>query len=56
MNYLDIFKDDLQEFYDKTMQFSEETLSVGDYKGFSGGFGSYAQRSAELKRICSDSE
>ena len=47
MNYLDIFKGDLQEFYDKTMQFSREELSVGEYKGFSGGFGSYAQRGAK---------
>lgn len=51
MNYLDIFKDDLQEFYDKTMQFSEETLSVGDYKGFSGSFGSYAQRGAKTHML-----
>lgn len=47
MNYLDIFRDDLQEFYDKTMRFSEGEISVGDYKGFSGGFGSYAQRDAK---------
>ena len=47
MNYLELFSPDLQEFYEKTAAFSREEISVADYKGFSGGFGSYAQRGAQ---------
>lgn len=38
------FYPDLTEFREKTMQFHNKELTVPQYKGFSGGFGSYAQR------------
>ena len=38
------FKEDLQEFRNMTEKFYAKEVSVKDYKGFSGGFGSYAQR------------
>ncbi|MCM1283090.1 MAG: nitrite/sulfite reductase [Muribaculaceae bacterium] len=44
MDYLQEFLPDLAEFRDKTMQFHRGELKVPEYKGFSGGFGSYAQR------------
>lgn len=47
MGYLEEFKPDLQEFYDKTKKFADKEMTVAEYKGFSGGFGSYAQRGAE---------
>lgn len=46
-NYLSEFLPDLEEFRTKTMQFHNKELSVAQYKGFSGGFGSYAQRGGE---------
>jgi ferredoxin-nitrite reductase len=42
--YLNTFLPDLEEFCDKTMAFSRGEMTVPEYKGFSGGFGSYAQR------------
>lgn len=39
-------KTQIEEFRLKTAQFSREEISVKDYKGFSGKFGSYAQRGA----------
>lgn len=43
-DYLTEFLPDLQEFKEKTMQFHEGKIKVPEYKGFSGGYGSYAQR------------
>ena len=43
-DYLQEFLPDLEEFRDKTMQFHKGQMSVPEYKGFSGGYGSYAQR------------
>ena len=34
------FKEDLQEFRNMTEKFYAKEVSVKDYKGFSGGFGS----------------
>lgn len=45
--YADEFREDLAEFREKTEQFYRGEISVADYKGFSGGYGSYAQRGAE---------
>lgn len=39
--------DELKQFQDKTEQFLKGEISVKDYKGYSGGFGSYAQRGAK---------
>lgn len=38
---------ELPEFERKTKQFYQKEISVKDYKGYSGGFGSYAQRGGE---------
>lgn len=43
-DYLTEFLPDLAEFREKTMQFHNGEITVADYKKFSGGFGSYAQR------------
>lgn len=43
-DYLTEFLPDLEEFKEKTMQFHNKELTVPEYKGFSGGFGSYAER------------
>lgn len=45
--YLSDFFPDMQAFEDKILAFDREEISVGDYKGFSGGYGSYAQRGAK---------
>lgn len=47
MDYLNEFLPDLLEFREKTMKFHNKEISVADYKGFSGGFGSYAERGGE---------
>lgn len=46
-DYLTEFLPDLQEFKDKTKKFHEGEIKVPEYKGFSGGYGSYAQRGAK---------
>lgn len=46
-DYLTEFLPDLEEFKEKTMAFHRKEISVPEYKGFSGGFGSYAQRGGE---------
>lgn len=43
-DYLQEFLPDLEEFRRKTMQFHNGEIKVPEYKGFSGGYGSYAQR------------
>ena len=43
------FKEDLKDFREMTEKFYAKEVSVKDYKGFSGGFGSYAQRGAEAR-------
>lgn len=43
-NCLDEFKSELYNFYEKTEQFYNKEISVREYKGFSGKYGSYAQR------------
>ena len=43
-DYLNEFLPDLAEFREKTMAFHNGELTVPQYKGFSGGFGSYAER------------
>lgn len=46
-DYLTQFLPDLEEFKEKTMQFHNGALTVAEYKRFSGGFGSYAQRGGQ---------
>lgn len=45
--YLAEFLPDLQEFKEKTMAFHNGEMSVAEYKHFSGGYGSYAQRGGQ---------
>jgi len=46
-DYLEKFLPDLDEFKEKTMLFHNKEMTVAEYKGFSGGYGSYAQRGGE---------
>lgn len=45
------FKEDLKDFREMTEKFYAKEVSVKDYKGFSGGFGSYAQRGGEASML-----
>lgn len=45
--YADEFREDLKEFREITKKFYNKEISVVEYKGFSGGFGSYAQRGGD---------
>lgn len=49
--FLNEFLPDLEEFRDKTMKFHNGEIKVPEYKGFSGGFGSYAQRGAKTHML-----
>ncbi|MGN0162286.1 MAG: nitrite/sulfite reductase, partial [Candidatus Ornithomonoglobus sp.] len=44
-------KEKLELFRKKTEQFANGEISVKDYKGFSGGYGSYAQRGAKSSML-----
>lgn len=46
-DFLEEFLPDLDEFKQKTMAFHNKEITVAQYKGFSGGYGSYAQRGGE---------
>ena len=43
-NHVEEFRGDLKEFDEMTDKFYKKEINVAQYKGFSGGFGSYAQR------------
>ena len=43
-NLIREFRGDLREFKEMTEKFYRKEISIPDYKHFSGGFGSYAQR------------
>lgn len=43
-NYIEEFRGDLKEFHEMTKKFYQKEVNVAEYKKFSGGFGSYAQR------------
>ena len=45
------FKEDLKDFREMTEKFYAKEFSIKDYKGFSGGFGSYAQRGGEASML-----
>lgn len=45
------FKEDLKDFREMTGKFYAKEVSVKDYKGFSGGFGSYAQKGGEASML-----
>ena len=46
-DYVTEFLPDLEEFKEKTMKFHNQEMTVSEYKSFSGGFGSYAERGGE---------
>ena len=50
------FKADLKEFQEMTEKFYAKEVSVKDYKGFSGGFGSYAQKGFAIDFLKKDIE
>lgn len=41
-------KDEIKEFESMTQKFVKKEINMKEYKGFSGGFGSYSQRGGEL--------
>ena len=45
------FKEDFKDFREMTEKFYAKEVSIKDYKGFSGGFGSYAQRGGEASML-----
>lgn len=49
--YLEKFRKDLDGFREMTEKFYNQELTVAEYKGFSGGFGSYAQRGGERSML-----
>ncbi len=51
MNFFEEFKPDLEEFFEMTEKFHKQEISKGEYKGFSGGYGSYAQRDGKLHML-----
>lgn len=50
-NHYEEFQNDLKEFRDMTGKFYRKEISVAEYKSFSGGFGSYAQRGGERSML-----
>lgn len=47
----EVWREDLAEFREKTDEFYEGKLDKNAYKGFSGGFGSYAQRGGHASMV-----
>ena len=47
----ELWKEDYEEFARVTAQFYKKEISMKEYKGFSGGFGSYAQRGGEASML-----
>lgn len=45
------FREDLKEFHEMTRKFYNKEINVAQYKGFSGGFGSYAQRGGNASML-----
>ncbi len=50
-NHVDEFRGDLKEFDEMTDKFYKKEINVAQYKGFSGGFGSYAQRGGNASML-----
>jgi ferredoxin-nitrite reductase len=51
MNTVELFKRDIMKFREMTDKFYNKEISVKEYKGFSGGFGSYAQKGGEKSML-----
>lgn len=43
-NHIQEFREELKEFHEMTKKFYQKDINIAQYKQFSGGFGSYAQR------------
>lgn len=50
-NHVEEFCGDLKEFDEMTDKFYKKEINVAQYKGFSGGFGSYAQRGGNASML-----
>ncbi len=50
-NHVDEFREDLKQFHEMTRKFYAGEVTVPQYKSFSGGFGSYAQRGGERSML-----
>lgn len=50
-DYISEFREDLKEFHEMTAKFYRKEITVPEYKAFSGGFGSYAQRGGERSML-----
>lgn len=50
-SYYERFREDLREFHEMTEKFYKKEITVPEYKSFSGGFGSYAQRGGEYSML-----
>lgn len=50
-DYVAEFREDLKEFHEMTQKFYKKEITVPQYKGFSGGFGSYAQRGGKASML-----
>lgn len=50
-NHVEEFFGDLKEFAEMTDKFYKKEINVAQYKGFSGGFGSYAQRGGNASML-----
>ena len=50
-NYIEEFRGDLKEFHEMTKKFYQKEVNVAEYKKFSGGFGSYAQRGGNASML-----
>lgn len=50
-NLIREFKEDLMEFREMTDKFYAKEISMKEYKGFSGGFGSYAQKGGNASML-----
>ena len=49
--YIEEFRGDLKEFHEMTKKFYQKDINVAQYKKFSGGFGSYAQRGGDASML-----
>ncbi|MCI9173571.1 MAG: nitrite/sulfite reductase [Lachnospiraceae bacterium] len=50
-NYIEEFRGDLKEFHEMTKKFYQKDINIAEYKKFSGGFGSYAQRGGNASML-----
>lgn len=50
-DYANAFREDLSGFHEMTRKFYQKEINVAEYKGFSGKFGSYAQRGGEASML-----